>query len=719
MQQAWYLHEQVPPPLGPVPQRTVLAAACLSASANAPVLPINPADWGDAVQPGDLVMISAVLGGAAAPTDSPCLRFNDPIAAVDQGWMLVHGMCYPGSGEASELCAAACWARLAQAGDTTAQYQLRLVNSGTSGTGCYEVRAYRGVSQVRPIDYVMREPRLSYELGACTGALFLPASRCAGARGRFVTHMVQSATASLVTYSPAAAHYLTPGHVRSLDAVSRLQPAPPTIAAATNHLTIIDTVAVRGALYNLVGGYDNDTNGDPLESWGRVGTSVTAVTTGGQYITRHIEVEGNGSTTLQYYIERSWQLAAGRRYYVALLLGGQYALSSSNLWYVSMTGPDGTKASMLASQSGGSHEWVTLSGQVAVFPPIYYSYGDGYGGLPDRVIGHYGFGFDSGPGGLHNLRMNVISNSRFAFVSGTSNRQSMVLMGLAVGDQDTGPPSLRSTDAADPFLEDAIASGVFYVRSVLPTRPAASNPTPLLQCQIVSEQVTTWPRARMWIDVMTQRRVRFDSNVVAVGGRLQTGDFLPSDNVQGASRYQLCVDRPAPPRYRLDANAPWARGKYYLECEIKSLANSGSVAAASFTVGLVPATHRVIYLNNRANDGPFAFAIAGPGQVFHGAGSAGAAVVLASLTAERLGFAFDLSAMQASLYRDGSLAYSGSLAKDSSTYLVATYWTVAVRQPVGEDGDSSYATWSLNLTGPFVYTMPSGYVAFDYMNEVP
>ena len=154
--------------------------------------------------------------------------------------------------------------------------------------------------------------------------------------------------------------------------------------------------------------------------------------------------------------------------------------------------------------------------------------------------------------------------------------------------------------------------------------------------------------------------------------------------------------------------------KYYFEVKVTSIGTAGTHAA--YAIGFCPfyANHLTPdFLADPPGDYTTQYAYNSTGQVYRN-GTLEAGTVDAWVSGDIIGAAIDFTNWEISFYRNGTLQDTVSIANNSRRYAL---WN-CICSWLHEDTAAAQARFTWNFRGPFGGRKPSGFVAFDFDNEL-
>lgn len=713
-QQVWYLHEQIPPEFPPAPDKTGSAGACFSLSAGAILFNLDPTDLG--IQAGEYVIVLGQMTQTGTANDFP---FEAAAAdALTLGWTCILGRPVNNNGFAA-------WARHAEAGDTSLNYTFRFVGSPTTGKGCWRLLRFSGVSKTALANYYRRNAygnvnANSYDSYSVASFIYWPQSPSSGniltrtiATGQWAGKSSASNVESFYDYPTASA--AIDAAYQSFEYLGELaasMPWPLSFRRCSLFTRVVSPAGYLNLAPNNVAIGNGDTTG-----WSLINLTETDVSSSSRLTTR---LRFNGtSTSTEAALVRTIDFVAGNDYWISMRWG-EYMSSSTSRDAINLRIID-PSLNVVGGNLRGFFSRSQPIASIGLPLPTIFTIGDGYSGLPDFPYSEYHIRYRATETGTHTIKINFCTASNNLAeerIFGSTNVADYAPFGFAVTKASMA--CHKSTVGTDDYHENFVPGWGFCIDdhaslSAIDVMNLRDNVDEAYQCEeieLVPANATLAP-VRL-VEGLTGNAPRLlnDAQTALTDLVNHRAIYSDSNTTLAGVRESLIADRAVHPTYFPTEGGVRTIGKYYFEVEAlgTGLANSD---AMSF---LVAPTNNINPRHGNGGIGSHQTGIGSNGQVVFGttaavtASSAGAVDMVAG---ERIGFALDFESDLISIYRDGSLHYSSAFTNNFASGNL-TPWRAAVCIRV-----HSFAVgFSCNFTGPFVYPKPSGFVAYDYLNEV-
>lgn len=442
------------------------------------------------------------------------------------------------------------------------------------------------------------------------------------------------------------------------------------------------------------------------------------------FSTSSITVEYD-STTSERYIEYNFEATTGDKINVLMRMWGALTSSRSMVLIPSIIAPDGSKMSGVRANGSGV-KWRSASADYTSFSGLTpeYIWGDMHQSSsafedPCPFIG--GFGDTATQTGTHKLRV-YIAREGDADVSYNPGSGGTISTGcaidyLAVGingmpseiscngtPRGTGTGNAMSRDMTVPFL---FATDLEY--TWFPPSGSEGDRKAHILASIGMPAYETWQAPMLYGERgnwgVTQRHASDTGwlSMISAGTPILPGNAGPDLGTYNFWK----VDRAIYPNYYAteDASSP-TDGKYYWEVTVDEI---GAGAGTGWRVGFV---EPMVAHSRGMNSAGGGLAIGAGGQIIHYDGPGLVTTLGSGLSnGDVVGFAVNYNTDAVDIYVNGSSVYSTTLSAigHSRGDYVAFWHGDAIQYSCGH---------RLNLTGPFTYTKPTGYVAYDWTNEV-
>ena len=189
-----------------------------------------------------------------------------------------------------------------------------------------------------------------------------------------------------------------------------------------------------------------------------------------------------------------------------------------------------------------------------------------------------------------------------------------------------------------------------------------------------------------------------------------------SGNGGGIGGLSLCADTCILPTYRTTEGGADTNGKYYFEVTCNEAdADSDMLPASVIRHG---APWQEIVINGFGTPGDnSAIHVRGDGNVINYGTILGDFGSIASN--DVLSFAIDVVGKSYGVYRNGALIFTGDSTNDDTDPTQADRLAFQLAAELHDSLTANYMHAVYNLRGPFTYSKPGGYVAWDWPNELP
>ena len=576
-------------------------------------------------------------------------------------------------------------------------------------TACWYAYAFRGVSRRVPLDYFLSRgvlPNTDWNL------IRAPSSKQHGITGRWVH-------STLLTTGNSGGQYLdfdnssyyigsTKNRLLSWDVSGPNGSRRVDQLQWERILGTPDEVVSMGNVYcqGMAGGFDG---------WSSVNCTITPVTSGSR--TYDVLYADRGVGDVERYIYKSVDLEAGETYYFRVRAGSRtnagYIYYCAPCVYAPSGGRTGGYVDTSNAVEFGSAAWVGLF----TAPSAVYGFKDGSSGIPDSYAYDLIFPYTAAETGTHQFRIyalySLYSTSLSYDLSGsTPISTSIVLSGAAVGHGVIPELQSQGTYASGDTRFDSTVRDIFW-KFGSPEDDTWFTPHGAFVAQIVSENTESFNTVRL-VDTnyaIAPFKLNSTETGITSGGSQPYGWYnadYPYVYAQGHA------DRPAHPGYFATEDAvSRTDGKYYWEVTI---GGSGNYAGLAF--GVAEASHTgTPYLSNYASGNGYSqFWIRGDGSTVDGNGT-GTSWGGTLTDGDVLGFALNVPGNSLTVYENGVSVKTFTLSQATNV----KYSVHMLYRPVfsyGTSSDTFATSFDFNFTGPFTYSKPVGYVAYDWLNEV-
>lgn len=558
---------------------------------------------------------------------------------------------------------------------------------------CFNMYAFRGVSRVKPVEH-----HYAYVTDLGTGnersSFYWPAFR---------PHYTGAAGATVFGYAmledPGAVSgaYATASETNMVTANTIYDVRWKEVSMGHSYSWV--GLARQGELSNVSGTYSDGTHGVR----GFTANNITWQEVTSSADMDRYEFYDYGGTRFKY-LSCSFSATAGDEISFSVVMKQNINVASSD-WQgaMSISDPSGNEYGISLNANRFKNEW---DGSFDGRPDYWWAHGSS----AQQSLSLHGIGLDAPSTGTYTAKFYSTKEGSGLSWSAGADPATLYLMRTRVNAAGVGINAVpfiekNSAGSASPFSNDGYVGGaVLKFSGTVSWDPQPNAPIGMLEL-IPANQT---PHPVRFVPYPAAGYLLYDdSNYLDVGGSNQPFGYFPA--------FPMYADQCVHPTYRTTEAGGDNDGKYYWEITCQEATTSANFILAVLPSGLSIDTDTSTPLSSWFTDECIA-QVLGNGEIR--GPNYGLLVDFGSVgNGDVISFALDIPAGTCAVYRNGSLQATGNVTAGSHP-------TQAKRSPYRFVAQLSGATVSdmspikANFRGPFVYSKPSGYVAYDFMNEL-
>jgi hypothetical protein len=673
-------------------------SACSSITSGSRTMTVDPANL-TGLADGDYVLLVATVGSVSST--------GPTFDQVPAGWDLLYERIRSGSYASPFHRNQAAYGRKYKSTDTAWTWR---VNYFVATEACWTAIAFRNTG-LHPLDHIILEPD---DPRVAQNHLYISPRRANSAVSfQVVARPHTGAAGPMLDYATAD----------KLQPFSYLSGVNHAHSSGSNRWDIQFGRCTRGAADNQLASVSAIGSYAPEGNVGKVNLNAVDKIRSGSTVKYEREFRTvNTGSSQPHYLSKDVTCEAGKRYWVRFNLCARASAGTDYYWAATVSAPSGglTGSAFFATTVSASSS--TLSGQIGTLAPSRGARGGGYSGLPDYCSKEGWFCFDAAETGTYQIRFYVVRQTTdlLSWSAGASGVTALECYFGGVAVAEGYLPLRSSTDAsAQPSLAQfqGLTPGMSY--DFQPSQ-RLNTPSDVLQPALSGELViagTPLNEVKLWAPKGSSNLTRaLNSDLLSYTNAFPRPWRNWDDEGGGLARhYGFMADRPVHQKYDLGAGEQ--NGRYYWEITV-----TGTVSGTNTCFGIVPpmAAHGPAFTSTN----PSWVGRRGNGSTAEAGAFTSAGTVSALATNDVMGFALDIPAGTLALYKNGSLERTIDLTAYSlfpaQLATKSVYWAaVGAGQSNFDFATDPEFSFSCNFKGPFTYSKPSGYVAYDYANEVP